>query len=122
MPERKYTVPQCTSIGKVCDGEEGMMIPNRNYIKYFPDADMPEYLPESTRSGCLKIGSYLVIRKVIEHYGFESELQSLLGKDAGLFLDLAAYVFRMTGTASGITERRSTFPTIRPTSIARPET
>ena len=91
VPERKYTVPQCTSIGKVCDGEEGMMIPNGNYIKYFPDADMPEYLPESTRSGCLKIGSYLAIRKVVEHYALEAELQSIIGKDAGLFLDLAAY-------------------------------
>ena len=89
--DRKYTVPQCTSIGKVCEDDDTMMIPNGNYLKYFPDAELPDELPASTRSGCLKIGAWLVIKKVIEHYGLDEKIGEIIGKDSGLFLDLAAY-------------------------------
>ena len=89
--DRQYTVPQCTSIGKACEDDPGMMIPNGNYLKFFPDAELPEELPASTRSGCLKIGAYLVIRKVMAHYRLEERIGEIIGKDAGLFLDLAAY-------------------------------
>ena len=67
------------------------MIPNGNYLKFFPDAELPEELPVSSRSGCLKIGAWLVIRKVIQHYKLEERMSEILGKDSGLFLDLAAY-------------------------------
>ena len=90
--DKGYTVPQCTSIGKVCLDDSGMMIPNSNYLKFFPDTEFPEELPVSNRSGCLKIGSYLIIKKVIEHYKLDEEIKRIIGKDAGLFLDLAAYV------------------------------
>ncbi len=90
-PDKKYTVPQCTSIGKLCDDDADMMIPNRNYLKYFPDEDMPDELPSHVRSGCLKIGAWLVIRKVIKHYKLEERISEIIGKDSGLFLDLAAY-------------------------------
>ena len=90
--DKGYTVPQCTSIGKVCLDDSGMMIPNSNYLKFFPDTEFPEELPVSKRSGCLKIGSYLIIKKVIEHYKLDEEIKRIIGKDAGLFLDLAAYV------------------------------
>lgn len=89
--DRQYTVPQCTSIGKACDDDPSMMIPNGNYLKFFPDAELPTELPSSTRSGCLKIGAWLVIRKVIQHYKLEQKIGEIIGKDAGLFLDLAAY-------------------------------
>lgn len=90
--DKGYTVPQCTSIGKLCEDEPGMMIPNGNYLKFFPDVELPEELPVSVRSGCLKAGTYLVIKKVIEHYKLDEEIKRIIGKDAGLFLDLAAYV------------------------------
>lgn len=32
--EKEYTVPQCTSIGKLCEDEPGMRIPNGNYLKF----------------------------------------------------------------------------------------
>lgn len=67
------------------------MIPNANYRKYFPEAELPEELPESVRSACLMIGPYLVIRKVIRHYKLDEKIGSIIGTDAGLFLDLAAY-------------------------------
>lgn len=91
-PDKGYTVPQCTSIGKLCEDEPGMMIPNGNYLKFFPDAKLPEELPVSVRSGCLKAGAYLVIKKVMEHYRLDEEIKRIIGKDAGLFLDLVAYV------------------------------
>lgn len=89
--DKQYTVPQCTSIGKVCEDFPDMMIPNGNYLKFFPDAELPEELPVSSRSGCLKIGAWLVIRKVIRHYRLEEKIGDIVGKDSGLFLDLAAY-------------------------------
>ena len=88
---KKYTVPQCTSIGKKVKDEPSMMFPNENYLKYFPDELLPEELPVSTRSGCVKIGAWLVIRKVIQHYKLEERLSAIIGENSGLFLDLAAY-------------------------------
>jgi transposase len=89
--DKKYTSPQCTTIGKLCDDDPSCMYPNDNYLKFFPDAELPEELPASSRSGCLKIGAHLVIKKVIEHYKLEGMIGEIVGKDYGLFLDLAAY-------------------------------
>ena len=89
--DKQYTVPQCTSIGKMCEDTPGMMIPNGNYLKFFPDAELPEELPVSARSGCLKIGAWLVIRKVIQHYKLKERISKIIEKDSGLFFDLAAY-------------------------------
>lgn len=89
--DKQYTVPQCTSIGKMCEDAPDMMIPNGNYLKFFPDAELPEELPVSSRSGCLKIGAWLVIRKVIQHYKLEERIGEIIEKDSGLFFDLAAY-------------------------------
>ncbi|MBQ6489601.1 MAG: transposase [Solobacterium sp.] len=89
--DKKYTVPQCTTIGKECEDDPEMMIPNVNFLKFFPDAELPETLPASTRSGCLKIGTWLVIQKVIRHYKLDERIMKTIGKDSGLFLDLAAY-------------------------------
>ena len=89
--DKRYTVPQCTSIGKMCEDAPDRMIPNGNYLKFFPDAELPEELPVSSRSGCLKIGAWLVIRKVIRHYKLKERIGEIVEKDSGLFFDLAAY-------------------------------
>ncbi len=89
--DKKYNVPQCTTIGKQSDIDPAMMIPNSNYLKYFPDAQLPDELPESVRSARLIIGPYIVIRKIIQHYKLDERIGAIIGKDAGLFLDLAAY-------------------------------
>lgn len=89
--DKQYTVPQCTSIGKLCEDDPSMMIPNGNYLKYFPDEELPDCLPVSRRSGCLKVGAWLVIRKIIQYYKLDVRIAELVGKDSGLFLDLAAY-------------------------------
>jgi len=89
--DKQYTVPQCTSVGKVCEDDSSMMIPNANYLKFFPDVELPEELPANSRSGCVKLGAWLVIRNVIKHYHLDESIENIIGKDAGLFLDLAAY-------------------------------
>ena len=75
----------------MCEDAPDRMIPNGNYLKFFPDAELPEELPVSSRSGCLKIGAWLVIRKVIRHYKLKERIGGIIEKDSGLFFDLAAY-------------------------------
>ena len=67
-----------------------MMHPNQNFVKYFPDVELPEFRKRSKRSGCIRIGSYVVIKKIIEEYRFDEMMANIIGKDSGLFLDLAA--------------------------------
>jgi hypothetical protein len=89
--EKQYTIPQCTSIGKECEDDPAMMIPNGNYLKYFPDAELPDKLPASSRSGWLKGDTWLVIRKVMQHYRLDGRIEEIIGRGSGLFLNLAAY-------------------------------
>lgn len=89
--DKKHTVPQTTSIGKQCEDDPKSMIPNTNFLKFFPEAELPEELPSSSRSSCLKIGAHLVIRKIIGYYKLDEMIERIVGKGAGLFLDLAAY-------------------------------
>ena len=67
------------------------MYPNTNFLKYFPDAEIPVTQVKSDRSACLRIGAFIVIRKIIAEYHLDAMIGRLIGKDAGLFLDLAAY-------------------------------
>ncbi len=90
-PEKKYTVPKCTSIGKAAEDDQDMMYPNTNFLKYFPTAELPSEKEPAYRSGCLRIGAFLVIRKIIASYQLDEIIGRLIGKDSGLFLDLAAY-------------------------------
>ena len=90
-PEKKYNIPKRTTIGKVCEDDPGSMYPNQNYIKLYPGAVLPEAEAETTRSGCLHVGASMVIRKIINEYNLEAAMRKIIGKDSGLFLDLAAY-------------------------------
>ena len=89
---RKYTFPKRVTIGKLSDTDPEFMKPNQNFLKYFPDAELPESKNRTSRSSCLRVGAYFVLRKIIE----ECSLKDILGKyfgsrDMGLFLDLAVY-------------------------------
>lgn len=91
-PEKKYTSPNHRVIGKLAAGSTDKMIPNENFLKYFGDAELPENRHNSGRSCCLRIGDFLVIRKIMEDYKLPEILRKYLGaKNTGLFLDLAAY-------------------------------
>lgn len=86
------TNPKRVTIGKRDKDDPAMMLPNENYLKYFPDEDLPEVNERTKRSSCLRIGSWLVIRKIIQEYKFVDILEKYIRKkDIGLVLDLAAY-------------------------------
>lgn len=89
--EKQYTVPKCTSIGKVAEDDPDMMYPNSNFLKFFPLAELPTEREPEYRSGCLRIGAFIVIRKVISSYHLDEIIGRIIGKDSGLFLDLIAY-------------------------------
>lgn len=91
-PGRQFTTVKRSTIGKQSKADPTMMQPNQNFLKYFPDAQFPEEKDRTYRSSCLRIGSYLVIRKIMKDYGIPEMLgQYFEEKDLGLFLDLAAY-------------------------------
>lgn len=88
---KKYTVPINTTIGKCTDGDSDMMYPNTNFLKYFPGTELPETKDAVCRSGCLRIGAFIVLRRIIAEYHLDEILGRLIGRDSGLFLDLIAY-------------------------------
>ncbi|MDK2808885.1 MAG: hypothetical protein PWP24_1622 [Clostridiales bacterium] len=91
-PEKKYTIPKRTIIGKISEQDSSLMYPNERYQEYFPEAVFPEERPEAYRSCCLKIGTYIVIDKILEEYKLKDQLKKHLGNDYGLFMDLMAYL------------------------------
>lgn len=91
IPEKKYNVPQRTTIGKMDLSDTSMMYPNPNFLKYFPEVELPEEKNRSKRSSCLRIGAYILIKKIIEDYDLKTMMKRIIGSDSGLFLDLAAY-------------------------------
>ena len=89
---RRFTLVNRKTIGKRSEGDEAMMQPNENFLKYFPDVELPEEKDRSLRSSCLRIGTWIVIRKIVNDYKLTEMLERYLSaKDTGLFLDLAAY-------------------------------
>ena len=90
-PEKKYNIPKRTTIGKRCEDNQGMMYPNANYLKFFPDAQIPEEAERTGRSSCLRTGAFFIIRKIIQDYKLNETIERIIGRDSGLFLDLVAY-------------------------------
>lgn len=90
--DKKYNIPDQRIIGKRSDKNPDMLIPNENFLKYFGDVELPDKKQNTNRSSCLRIGTFLVIRKIIEDYELSQILPKYFGiKDSGLLLDLAAY-------------------------------
>jgi len=89
--DKKFSVPKNTTIGKCSEDDSNMMYPNTNFIKFFPEIELPEEKEASDRSGCLRIGTFLILRRIIAEYHLEEIIGRLIGNDSGLFLDLTAY-------------------------------
>lgn len=92
--QKKYNVPVRATIGKVCADDASMMYPNQNFMKYFPDVEIPGTEERTSRSSCLRIGTYAVISKIVDESGLRQMLSSVFDgseSDAGMFIDLAAY-------------------------------
>lgn len=86
------TNPKRVTIGKRDKNDSSMMWPNENYLKYFPDEEIPETSERTRRSSSLRIGAWLVIRKIIEDYGFSEILEKYINqRDLKMVLDLVAY-------------------------------
>ena len=90
--ETKKTNPKRSTIGKKLESDPTRMVPNENYLKYFSAEENDENRERTERSCCLKIGAWLIIRKIIEEYKLSDLLDKYIGKkDLGLVLDLMAY-------------------------------
>ena len=92
LPEKKYTIPERVSIGKVDPEHPDRMFPNDRYAELFSDTPMPEERSEAYRSCALRIGSYLVIRQVLKEFRIPMMLDKYLEDNAGLFLDLVSFM------------------------------
>lgn len=90
--EKQYTTPKRSTIGKLSKADDTMMQPNQNFLKFFPDAELPEEKDRTHRSSCLRVGTYIVIKKIMKDYGLPEILGKYFNnKELGLFLDFAAY-------------------------------
>lgn len=69
-----------------------MLIPNTNFLRYFPEVALPDESKGQERSSCLHVGACFVIRKVINEYFLDRMIAKIIGRDAGLFMDLAEYI------------------------------
>ena len=91
-PVKQYTYPKRASIGRVDPENSTRMTPNENFLKYFPDAEIPEEIDRSDRSPYLNIGSYVVLHKLIQDCKLKEILSEYMDeKDTGFLLDLACY-------------------------------
>lgn len=91
-PDKKYAIPQRTIIGKINPDDPDTMYPNERFQEFFPTVILPEELPEAYRSCALRIGSYAVIKKVLDDYEIPRMLMNYFYKESGLILDLVAYM------------------------------
>lgn len=66
--EKGYTVPKNTTIGKCTEDGSELMYPNTNFLKFFPAEELPETKGSVYRSGCIRAGTYFVLRKIIAEY------------------------------------------------------
>ncbi len=99
-PDRKYTIPKRVTIGKLSKADRKMMVPNQNFLTYFPETELPEEKFNSNRSSCLRIGAYIVVQKILEEYKLQELLERQFDdKDLGLFLDLIAYTITCENNA-----------------------
>lgn len=91
--EKKRTIPVGTSIGKVLLEDSTRMFPNQKFYSFFPEEEnnIPEIKESVTRSKCLRVGSYIVIRNLIQKLHLEKIAQQIFQDKAGLFLDFMAY-------------------------------
>ncbi|MBC5650708.1 IS1634 family transposase [Blautia segnis] len=91
-PVKQYTYPKRASIGRVDPEDPTRMTPNENFLKYFPDAEIPEEIDRSDRSPYLNIGTYVVLHKLIQNCKLKEILDEYMDeKDIGFLLDLACY-------------------------------
>jgi len=61
--------------------------------KYFPDVVLPEEGNKTVlHSSCIRVGAFLVIKKIIDDYKLSSQLSTWDDRGKGLLLDLASFI------------------------------
>jgi len=101
IKEKKYTNVKRTTIGKLCADDEGYMYPNPNFIKYFPDAELPGDEKEAERSSCLHVGTYMVLEKLLKELQLDDIISQFYDeRGCGPLLDLASYLIITEGNAA----------------------
>ncbi len=91
IKDKQYNSAKRTCIGKIDPEQPTFIYPNEKFLKFFPRELLPIEKDDHERSGCLRIGAFLVIRKIVSDYRLDEMIARIIGRDAGLFLDLAAY-------------------------------
>ena len=92
VPEKRYAIPLRAVIGKVVPGNRDRILPNERFQEFFPEIPVSDELPDNVRSCALRIGAYIVMRKILEEYSLQPLLAAQFQEDCGLLLDLAAYL------------------------------
>lgn len=91
IKDKQYNSAKRTCIGKRDPEQPTFIYPNEKFLKFFPRELLPIEKDDHERSGCLRIGAFLAIRKIVSDYRLDEMIARIIGRDAGLFLDLAAY-------------------------------
>ena len=91
-PEKQYSVPLRTIVGKISSSDSTLMIPNEKFQSYFPDVELPEELPLAYRSCCLKIGSCVIIQKILNLFNMSSHFSNFTIS----ILDLTGVVYYLS--------------------------
>lgn len=98
--DKQYTAPSRVAIGKLSKANPDMMQPNENFVKYFPEKELPDEQDKSLRSSCIRIGSYIVLRQLMKESGALDILSRYFTEnDLGLFIDLVCYSIVTEGNA-----------------------
>ena len=98
--DKQYNVPQRVLIGKLLDAKDPTrMTPNEQFFKLFPTGQ-PVDLPIPTkRSLTQKVGNFFVLEKIIKDLNLDKLMQTVFGKNHGLYLDLVLYFIVTEGSS-----------------------
>lgn len=100
-PIKKYNIPKRVTIGKVSEDDPDKMIPNHNFLYYFPEVKILKTKITVKRSNSLRVGMYLVLQKIFTDYKIPDLLKKHFAEEElGLFLDLIACTIISESNAS----------------------
>ena len=77
--EKKYSIPKRTCIGKRDNEQPDFMFPNEKFLKFFPREALPSEKDGRIRSGCLHVGVFFVVRKIISEYKLDEMIARIIG-------------------------------------------
>ena len=101
-PERQFSIPKRSVIGKLDPDNPSLMIPNENFLKHFPKTPVAPQSAASAplRSSAISVGPYIAFERIIKEYGLRNQLERCFGDHADLILDLVGYLIVSEGNAA----------------------